>query len=65
MESARFCGAVPGEPPFKQTNGQMRTHYDLVAGWWIKFGFIKEKVAYEKGVECTLHEELYNDGYRG
>ncbi len=65
LEAARFCGVVSGEPPFKQTNGQMRTHYDLVADWWIKFGFIKKKVAYEKGVECTLHKELYDSGYRG
>jgi NitT/TauT family transport system substrate-binding protein len=65
MEAARFCGVVPGDPPFNQTNGQMRSHYDLVADWWIKFGFIKEKVAYEKGVECTLHKELFDSGYRG
>lgn len=65
MESARFCGAVAGEPPFKQSNGQMRSHYDLVADWWIKFGFIKKKVAYEKGVECTMHKQLYDSGYRG
>jgi NitT/TauT family transport system substrate-binding protein len=65
LESARFCGAAAGEPPFGQTNGQMRTHYDLVADWWIKFGFIEKKVAYEKGVECSLHKELYDSGYRG
>jgi len=65
MESARFCGAVPGDPPFNQTNGQMRDHYDLVAGWWLKFGFIKTKVGYEKGVDCTMHKQLYDSGYRG
>ena len=65
MEAAQFCGAAPGNPPFKQTNGQMRDHYDLMADWWLKFGFIEKKMPYEKGVECTLHKELYDGGYRG
>lgn len=65
MEAARFCGAAPGNPPFKQTNGQMRSHYDLMSDWWLKFGFLKTRNPYEKGVNCGLHKELYNKGYRG
>lgn len=65
LEAAQFCGAAPGNPPFKQTNGQMRDHYDLMTEWWIKFDFLKTKNPYEKGVECSLHKELYENGYRG
>lgn len=65
MEAAQFCGAAPGNPPFGQTNGQMKDHYDLMTEWWLKFGFLEGKQPYEKGVECTLHKELYDAGYRG
>ena len=65
MEAARFCGSAPGEPPFKQTNGQMLDHYNLVGGWWRKFGFIEGDAPYENGVNCSLHTELYDAGYRG
>ena len=65
IEAAQFCGAAPGNPPFKQSNGQMRLHYDLMTKWWLKFGFLKTENPYEKGVECGLHKELYDSGYRG
>lgn len=65
MEAAQFCGVAPGDPPFNQTNGQMQAHYDLMTEWWLKFGIIKAKSPYEKGVDCTLHKELYDSGYRG
>lgn len=65
MEAARFCGAAPGDPPFNQTNGQMREHYDLMSEWWLKFGFLENRNPYEKGVNCTLLKELYDGGYRG
>jgi len=65
LEAARFCGAAPGNPPFKQTNGQMRDHYKLLTQWWLKFEFLKTANPYEKGVECGLHKELYDSGYRG
>lgn len=65
METARFCAAAPGDPPFKQTNGQMKDHFELLNTWWKRFGLIKNTVPYEKGVDCGLLGELYKSGYRG
>ena len=65
MEAAQFCGAAPGEPPFNQSNGQMADHWNLVSEWWVKFDFIKEVKAPETGVDCSLHKDLYDSGYRG
>jgi len=65
MEAARFCGVVPGDPPFGQKNGQVVDHWNLISDWWVKFGLIKEVKAPETGIECDLHRELYESGYRG
>ena len=65
MEAAQFCGAAPGTPPFEQTNGQMSDHWNLVSEWWVKFGLIESVQAPETGVDCALHQELYDSGYRG
>ena len=65
LEAARFCGSAPGDPPFNQTNGQMRAHYDLMSDWWLKFGFLENRNPYEKGVNCGLLKDLYDSGYRG
>jgi NitT/TauT family transport system substrate-binding protein len=65
VETARFCGVAPGDPPFKQANGQMKEHYALLNDWWKKFGLIKAEVPYDKGVDCNLLGELYKDGYSG
>lgn len=65
MEAAQFCGSAPGNPPFEQANGQIADHWNLVSEWWVKFGFIEEVKAPETGVECGLHKELYDSGYRG
>ena len=65
MEAAQFCGAAPGDPPFEQHNGQMVDHYKLMNEWWIKFGYLEAEASYEDGVECGLHKELYDAGYRG
>ena len=65
MEAAQFCGAAPGNPPFDQSNGQMVDHWNLVSEWWVKFGFIQEVSPPETGIECDLHRELYEAGYRG
>ena len=65
METARFCGVAPGEPPFQQTNGQMKDHFALLNMWWKRFGLIKSEVPYDKGVDCGLLGELYQSGYRG
>ena len=65
IEAAQFCGSAPGNPPFEQTNGQMSDHWKLVSEWWVKFGLIKEVKSPETGIECKLHKELYDSGYRG
>lgn len=65
MEAAQFCGSAPGNPPFEQSNGQISDHWNLVSEWWVKFNLIKEVQAPETGIECGLHKELYDAGYRG
>ena len=65
MEAAQFCGAAPGNPPFDQKNGQMSDHWNLVSEWWLKFGLIKKIESPDTGVECDLHRELYEAGYKG
>jgi len=65
METARFCGAAPGDPPFGQINGQIADHWRMTNEWWIKFGQMKETVAPEKGIDCLLAKELYEAGYKG
>jgi NitT/TauT family transport system substrate-binding protein len=65
MEAAQFCGAAPGDPPFGQKNGQIFEHFELTNDWWVKFGMVKEKYPHEKGVDCSLLKELYDNGYRG
>lgn len=65
MEAAQFCGAAPGNPPFEQHNGQMGDHWNLVSEWWVKFDLIKEVKAPATGIDCELHRELYDAGYRG
>ncbi|MGI9405157.1 MAG: ABC transporter substrate-binding protein [Hyphomicrobiaceae bacterium] len=65
LEAARFCGSAPGNPPFEQKNGQMDEHWKLMSEWWLKFGLIKKIAAPDTGVECQLHKELHDAGYRG
>ncbi|MCP5072731.1 MAG: ABC transporter substrate-binding protein [Rhodobacteraceae bacterium] len=65
MEAAQFCGSAPGNPPFDQKNGQMSDHWNLVSKWWLKFGLIKKIQKPETGVECGLHRELHEAGYKG
>ncbi|CUK18552.1 Putative aliphatic sulfonates-binding protein precursor [Ruegeria denitrificans] len=65
IEAAQFCGAAPGNPPFDQSNGQMTDHWNLMSEWWVKFSLIEQVSPPETGVECDLHRELYETGYRG
>ncbi|MEX2201981.1 MAG: ABC transporter substrate-binding protein [Dongiaceae bacterium] len=63
IETARFCGAAPGDPPFGQTNGQMADHFRMTNDWWIKFGLMTETFEPEAGVDCSLLADLYESGY--
>ena len=56
-DTARFCGVADGDPPFGQTNGQLKDHWELTNDWWVKFGFITNRGDYEKGTDCELVRE--------
>lgn len=62
LEAARFCGAAPGNPPFEQANGGMFDHWKLVNNWWIRFELVKSELPPDKGMDCTLHKDLYEAG---
>ena len=65
LETARFCGSAPGDPPFGQKNGQIADHWRMTNEWWIKFGQMDKTVPPEAGTDCGLSKELYDAGYRG
>jgi NitT/TauT family transport system substrate-binding protein len=54
QEAARFCGVLPGNPPFGQSNGQLADHFKLTNDWWIKFGFMEKTVDPSDGIDCSL-----------
>ena len=64
-EAARFCGVMPGDPPFGQKNGQIYAHWRLVNEWWIKFRQVNGAIPGARGIDCSLHRELYETGYAG
>lgn len=64
METARFCGAAPGDPPFGQHNGQIYDHWKLLNTWWVKFGQMKTTVDPSKGIDCSLLADLYKAGFK-
>ena len=53
-EAARFCGAVAGNPPFGQSNGQLADHFKLTNDWWVKFGLMEKNVNPSDGIDCSL-----------
>ena len=63
METARFCGSAPGDPPFGQHNGQIYDHWRMTNKWWIKFGQMKKTIKPEAGIDCSLLTDLYKAGY--
>lgn len=65
LETARFCGSAPGNPPFGQSNGQIADHWRMTNEWWIKFGQIKKTVAPEDGIDCSLAKDLVGASYTG
>ncbi len=56
-DAARFCGVADGEPPFGQTNGQLKEHWELTNEWWINFGFMTKTVDFDSGTDCALLKE--------
>lgn len=65
LEAAQFCGSAPGTPPFGQDNGEINDHWSLVSEWWVKFDLIKAVQPPSTGIDCALHKELFDAGYRG
>lgn len=60
-DSARFMGAIPGDPELGalgQSNGQIRDHFDLTATWWDRFGLIEGMPAFADGVSLAPMEAL-------
>lgn len=56
-EAGRFCGSLPGDPPFGQRNGQMEDHWKLTNTWWIRFGFMSKDVDPASGTDCAILKE--------
>ncbi len=56
-EAGRFCGSIAGDPPFGQSNGQMKDHWNMTNEWWVKFGFMDRMVDSAKGTDCALLKE--------
>lgn len=63
-QSARFCGVLDGEPPFKQKNGG---YYDAMSETdrlWVKLGVLKKVEDTKKGLDCSLMGDLVKSGFR-
>jgi len=57
-DSAKFMGVLAGEPMFELKNGQIKDHWELTNTWWEKFGMIKQKQPFEKGVSLAPLQSL-------
>jgi NitT/TauT family transport system substrate-binding protein len=62
-ESARLCGAMEGEPPFGQTNGQIEQIWTTISNWWVRLERLKEAPASQ--VDCSLIASLAKSGFTG
>lgn len=63
-QSARFCGVLDGEPPFKQKNGG---YYDAMSETdrlWVKLSVLKKVEDTKKGLDCSLMGDLVKSGFR-
>jgi NitT/TauT family transport system substrate-binding protein len=65
LETARFCGVAPGDPPFGQRNGEIYAHWRLINQWWLTFEQVKTTIPAIRGVDCSLLRELYETGLAG
>ena len=65
LETARYCGVAPGDPPFGQKNGQIYASWRLINEWWVTFGLVKSMIAPTRGIDCSLLRELYETGLAG
>lgn len=63
-ESARFCGALEGEPPLGLAHDGMQEAGRLVNEWWVKLGVVDEMFPAEDITDCSLMQKLADSGYR-
>jgi len=63
-EVARICGALDGDPPHGLENDSMAASVKLTNEWWVKLGLMDEVYDPEQGYDCSLTEELVNEGFR-
>lgn len=65
LETARFCGVAPGQPPHGQINSQIYRTFSLVNEAWKDVGINKTTVPAARTIDCSLLRELYETGYAG
>lgn len=63
-ESARFCGALEGEPPLGLAHGGMEEAGRLVNEWWVKLGVVEEMFDPADITDCSLMTQLAERVYR-
>ncbi|WP_067563598.1 ABC transporter substrate-binding protein [Halofilum ochraceum] len=63
-EVAQICGALDGDPPHGIKNGSMAASVQLTNEWWVKLGLMDEVYDPEAGYDCSLTEELVDEGFR-
>ena len=63
-QSARFCGVLDGEPPFKQKNGGYFDAMSETNRLWVKLGVLKQMEDPKKGLDCSLMGDLVKSGFR-
>jgi NitT/TauT family transport system substrate-binding protein len=64
-QAATACGVSDGEMPFGLVKGQIFKAYELAAENWKELGLVKSPAPVEKGIDCSLMEELVASGYTG
>lgn len=62
-DSARFCGALEGEPPLGLEHGGMKEAGRLINQWWVKLGVVEEMYDANEITDCSLMEKLASNGY--
>lgn len=58
QDAARFMGALPGDPPHGQTNGQIAEHWKLTNDWWKKFGLVEKDHPMAAGVDTSVIQRV-------
>lgn len=62
-EAARYCGVIEGEPAFGE-NGGFKAAVKRTNEWWVKLGVLEKVHDGDKGVDCSLMDDLVKSGFR-